>query len=126
MPKILNKVYFFIFLLLAPLLGRAADFSETYEKLYNPLPENQLVCLSRACDLAEFFILIIRDILQIIPIVSVLFILVGAFQMISSAGNEERLIKAKKTIQWAVLGLVFALLSFSIVAIVRNILSANT
>jgi len=125
MNKILNKAYFFIFLFAAPLLARGADFSNTYEKLYNPLPENQLVCLSRVCDLVEFLVLIIRDFLQLIPIVSVLFIIIGGFQMVMSAGNEERLIKAKKTITWAVLGLVFALLSFSMVAIVRNILSAN-
>ena len=121
--KKLITIYFLVIWAALPLLARA-DISSSYEKLYNPLPENQLVCLSAACDLREFFLLIIRDILQLIPIAAVLFIIIGGFQMVSSAGNEERLLRAKKTITWAVLGLVFALLSFSIIAIVKNFLGA--
>ena len=51
--------------------------------------------------------------------------MIGGFQMISGAGNEETYTKAKKTIIWAVIGLALALLSFSIVAIVQDILQAN-
>ena len=45
--------------------------------------------------------------------------------MITAAGNEEALTKAKKTIVWAILGLVLALLSFSIIAIVQDLLQSN-
>jgi uncharacterized membrane protein YjfL (UPF0719 family) len=42
-----------------------------------------------------------------------------------SQGNEEAVSAAKKTITWAVIGLVIALLSFSIVAIVQNLLGID-
>ena len=103
----------------------SAALSQKYEALYNPLPPNELVCPTAACDLTQMFLLIIRDILQLIPVVAVLAIIVGGFQMISSAGNEERLIRAKRTVLWAVLGLAVAILSFSIIAIVKNFLGSN-
>ena len=68
---------------------------------------------------------IIKSMLGIIPIAAVLFIIIGGFQLVSSNGNEERIIKAKKTILWSVLGLAAALLSFSIIAIVQGILSGQ-
>ena len=45
--------------------------------------------------------------------------------MVISSGDEEAYTKAKKTITWAVLGLAVALLSFSIVAIVEDLLQVN-
>jgi hypothetical protein len=45
--------------------------------------------------------------------------------MITAAGNEETYGQAKKTVTWAVLGLIVAMLSFSIVAIVQNLLQAT-
>ncbi|HYV34046.1 MAG TPA: hypothetical protein VE973_04335 [Candidatus Limnocylindria bacterium] len=122
MRKFLAGFYITV-ILVVPVLAKA-DFSRTYENLYNPLPSGELFCPTVACDLTQLFLLLIRDILQLVPIVSVLFIIIGGFQMVSSAGNEERLVKAKKTILWAVMGLVFALLSFSIIAIVKNLLGA--
>ena len=107
-----------------PLLAKA-DFSRSYDSLSNPLPSDELFCPTVACDLTQLFLLVIRDILQLVPIASVLFIIIGGFQMVASAGNEERLIKAKRTILWAVLGLIFSMLSFSIVAIVKNFLQAG-
>ena len=77
-------------------------------------------------DLTQFALLIIRDMLQLIPITATLFIIIGGFQMIASGGSEEHLLRAKRTLEWAVLGLVAALLCFAIIAIVSNLLGANT
>lgn len=84
--------------------------------LYNPLPEN---------DLTHVFLLITKSFLDIMGIFAVIFIIVGGFQMVISSGDEEAYTKAKKTITWAVLGLAVALLSFSIVAIVEDLLQVN-
>lgn len=84
--------------------------------LYNPLPEN---------DLTHVFLLITKSFLGIIGIWAVMFIIFGGFQMVTASGNEEAYEKAKKTITWAVLGLAVALLSFSIIAIVEDLLQAN-
>jgi hypothetical protein len=111
--------------LFSPLVVNAQNLGERYETLLNPLPAQELVCFTRSCDLLSLFMLIIRDILQVIPIFSVVFIIIGGFQMVTSAGNEERLLKAKRTVIWAVLGLVVAMLAFSIIAIVRNFVGVD-
>lgn len=110
---------------LLPLVGRASSFTKQYDQLYNPLPSNELICPTVYCDLSSMFLLIIRDILQIIPVLSVLVIIVGGFRMIMSQGNEEQLLRAKRTIYWAIGGLAVAFLSFSIIAIVRNLLGVD-
>jgi hypothetical protein len=52
-------------------------------------------------------------------------IIIGGYQMVTSAGNEEGYKKAKQTITYAVIGLVIAVLSYSIASIVENTLGAN-
>jgi uncharacterized protein (UPF0147 family) len=52
-------------------------------------------------------------------------IIIGGYQMVTSAGNEEGYKKAKQTITYAVIGLVIAVLSYSVAAIVENTLGAN-
>lgn len=88
------------------------------DKLYNPLGPN-------GEELTQTFLVVIQGFLAIVGIWAVIFIIVGGFQMVMAAGNEETLLKAKKTITWAILGLVVALLSFSIVAIVENLLQTK-
>jgi hypothetical protein len=106
-----------------PFYAFAAD-SKT--DLFNPLPvAQQLFCPTAYCDLQSMALLIIKDFLTLIPVASVLFIIIGGLQLVISSGNEEKIIKAKKTILWAILGLVFAFMAFSIVAIVQNLLSGG-
>jgi len=52
--------------------------------------------------------------------VAVLFLIVGGIRYITSLGNQERMDGAKKTIKYAVIGLLAVILSF---AIVTNIIS---
>jgi len=85
--------------------------------LYNPLPVNAL---------GDMLLLIMQAFLLIIGLWSVAFVVIGGFRYVMSRGNEEAVIAARKTITWAILGLVIALLSFSIVAMVKNIFQANT
>lgn len=118
------KKLFVVLLLLMPTFA-FSGFSDQYEKLYNPLPTNELFCPTIYCDLVQMFLIITRNILQLIPIAAVLAIIVGGFQMVMSSGNEERLLKAKRTIFWAVIGLIISILAVSIVAIVKNFIGAN-
>ena len=86
------------------------------DHLYNPLP---------TADLTSTLVNIGKGFLAIIGVWSVVFIIVGGFRMVLSAGNEESLAVAKRTITWAVLGLVIAIFSFSIIAIVQNLIGAK-
>ncbi len=86
------------------------------DKLYNPLPEEELT---------HAFLVIAQGFLSITGIWAVIFIIIGGFQMVTAAGNEEMYLKAKKTIIWAVLGVALSAMSFSIIAITQRILRTN-
>lgn len=84
---------------------------------YNPI--------SGVDNLTDLLLRIMQGFLAIIGAWSVAFIIVGGFQMVISQGNEEAVLKAKKTILWAVGGLIIAILAFSIIAIVQNLIGIN-
>ena len=128
MKKFPKKIFVFggAYALLVPAVAWAAGIAQKYDQLYNPLPQDQLFCPTAACDLVQMLLLILKDFLELIPIASALFIIIGGFKMIMSQGNQEKLLEAKRTIYWAVAGLAIALLSFSIIAIIRNLLGATT
>lgn len=50
-------------------------------------------------------------------------ILVGAFQLITSSGDPEKVSKGKKTILYAAVGLVIALLAGGVVSIIQSFIS---
>ena len=54
------------------------------------------------------------------PLVTIM-VLYGAFLMLFSAGNEEKISQGRKTILYAAIGFVVVLLSSSIVAILQNL-----
>ena len=56
-----------------------------------------------------------------IPLASV-FILIGAFQFMTAGGSEERIRKGKKTLLWAIIGLMIILLTNAIISIIQDVL----
>ncbi len=52
---------------------------------------------------------------------SLLFVIIGSVQILTAYGNDERLVAAKKTLTWAIAGLVIALLSYAVVQIITSI-----
>ena len=58
---------------------------------------------------------IISWILGIVSLVAVVMIIIGGLQWMTSAGNEEKVEKAKKTISSAVVGIVIVILAWAIV-----------
>jgi hypothetical protein len=70
------------------------------------------------------FLYIGKGFLALIGAWAVIAIIIGGFRMILAQGNEEAYGQANKSIQRAVIGVVVALLSFSIIAIVQDLLSA--
>ena len=69
---------------------------------------------SVATNVAAF---IFRDIASPLAIIMVL---VGAFQLITSSGNPEKVSKGRKTILWAAVGFVLAIIAGGIVKIIQN------
>lgn len=55
---------------------------------------------------------------SVVASIAVLAIIIASIMYISSAGDEEKAKKAKNTIVWAVVGLIIAIFSWSIVYII--------
>lgn len=96
--------------------GSAAASPKLDEKLFNPLPTDSLT---------GTVLTVAKGFLAIVALWAVTFIIIGAFKLTMAQGNEEAYIAAKKTIIWAVLGMVVAMLSFSIIAIVQSVLQIS-
>lgn len=58
---------------------------------------------------------ILTGFLSIAGLIAILLIVIGGFRYITSAGNEEQAESGKKTLQWAVTGLLIILLSYVLV-----------
>lgn len=66
-------------------------------------------------DLKGTVINVINWVLGLLGIIAVIMILVGGFQWMTAAGNEEKVEKAKKIISAAIVGLIIILLAWAIV-----------
>lgn len=73
-----------------------------------------------------FIMKIINIALGLAGLIAVLFLLIGGFRYITSAGNEEVAEQAKKIIINAVIGIVVIILSFVIVRVISSTLISNT
>ena len=56
---------------------------------------------------------------------TVIMVLVGAFQMMTSSGEPEKFGKARKTLTYAAVGLVIALVATGITTIIQSILNGQ-
>lgn len=93
--------------------GNVPNYDEVKGYFKNPLT---------AKSIPELIARIIRILLTLIASIAVIVIIISGFRMVLYGSNPNELAKAKSAIVWAVLGLVIALMSFSIVAIIQGII----
>lgn len=72
--------------------------------------------------LGELIVAIIKFLLTMLGGLAVLFIIIGAVRMVTSAGNEKAVTAGKQTVTWAVIGLIVALMAFSFISLVQSVL----
>lgn len=89
------------------------DYDKTYDELDS---------LIHAESVPDWFAAVLKIFFLGIAGWSVVFMLVGAYKLILSRGNTESIANGKKTLTWAIMGFVIALLSYSIVAIFQTAL----
>jgi len=65
---------------------------------------------------------IIEMILQLVAYITVAFIIVGGYKYMTSAGSADGMVKARKTITNAVVGLILSILSVVIVNVIAGAL----
>jgi amino acid transporter len=63
---------------------------------------------------------IITTIVSLCAIIAVLFIIIGGFTYMTSAGNEERAKAGKKRVVNAIIGLIIIMLSYTIITVIRT------
>ncbi|USN53321.1 MAG: hypothetical protein H6760_04110 [Candidatus Nomurabacteria bacterium] len=63
---------------------------------------------------------IIQTLLGFASLVALVFVILGGFQWMLSAGNDEKIARAKKTISAAIIGIIIVLISWAIVQFVIN------
>ena len=102
-----------VMLLALPVVASATTTSFTIEDI------GSSVGLGTA-DLKDTVVNIIQWVLGILALVAVVMIIIGGFQWMTAAGNEERIEKAKKVISAAVIGLIIVLLAWAIVIFVAG------
>jgi len=131
MKKYLNKLQvwwqaiIFSVLVFAPGLAKAVDgltqeeadrcnaFKAKFGGMFVSLPDQY--CSSNA-----LLLWAIKQGLVLAGVVAVLFIMLGGFWYLTSAGNEETAEKGQKTLTNAIIGLVVIILASTIVRIIAN------
>lgn len=125
MKKNIYKIFGFIaitFVLVCINPGNASasckynDYSSASTTLCNPLKQS---------DLMSFVVYAVKVLMSLIGVVAVVMIVVAGFQMVISQGDSKRVANAKSTIWWSVIGLVVAAFSFSLIAIIQNLLTSK-
>jgi hypothetical protein len=81
--------------------------------------------LPNESNFTAFMMRIINIALAVAGLIAVLFLIIGGFRYITSAGNEETAEQAKKIITNAIIGIVVIILSFVIVRVITNALITN-
>lgn len=108
--KSIKKFLWLIFLQASPVLAKIDDPVNPDNKLPGGGTEG----------LKSVITSVSNALLAVLGVVCVLFIIIGGFQYVASAGNPDSVGKAKNTILYAVIGLIFAILSYAIVSFIVN------
>jgi len=114
MKKILNKIILFALFcfLLMPLFAQGNGIG-----FKNPLEKD---------DIEEVIAGIVDWVYKMALIVAPLMITVGAFYLITAAGDPERVNTGKKIITWTIIGIAVVLLATSVKLVMESLLGGST
>ncbi len=76
--------------------------------------------IAGAGSIGKLIVGVIRFLLAILFALTVLMIVIGGFMFVTSAGNEDRAKSGRKTLTYAIIGLIIVLLSWMIVNVVER------
>jgi glucose uptake protein GlcU len=64
---------------------------------------------------------ITKTIIEAAGVTAILFIIIGGIEILTAYGNDEKIGKGKKTVTFAIVGLLISILSYAIVSIISGI-----
>lgn len=76
-----------------------------------------------AQNIGDFIIAVINVLLGLLLTISVLFIVIGGYQYVTSAGKEDQAKSGRRTVTYAAMGVAISILSYMIVRVVEGTLS---
>ena len=130
----MKKIFFLFFasfLLLSFFPALAADsgcsgFESQFSFLSGDSGANPAAGLPKVCTAGSAIGWITNLALSFAGVIAVVFIIVGGYMYLTSAGNEEAAEKGRKVLTNAIIGLIIIILSAAIVRIVVNTLDSGT
>jgi hypothetical protein len=105
-------------IVLTPSLARA-DGCEVLEKSFGTYGV-EIPKVPRYCNVGELIRKVLNIAFALIGSVSLLFLIIGGFRYMASGGNEEQATLGRKTMTYAILGLVVVIMAITLVNIVVN------
>ena len=107
------KTFLFLFFLISIVPISAVGFSGTVE-VPNPIKRS---------DIAEIIEASLLWLLGIAGSVALLMLIIAGVMYITSFGDEQKVVTAKKIFNFTVVGLILVLLSYSIIVVLRDVLT---
>jgi hypothetical protein len=78
-------------------------------------------------DLKTVVVRVLQLVLGLAPLAAVAMIIVGGFMWMTSVGDEEKLMRAKRVISSAVIGLIIVIIAWAVVSFVaRTVLNVSS
>lgn len=107
----------FIFVMFAPVLAAPAPADPNVVKLDNPLTSGTSV--------SSIIRVVIKSALGIIGALTLLMLVWGGFQWLTSAGNPEKVKMGTQTMVWAIIGVVLVFASYLLLSTFTNYLTGG-
>ena len=82
--------------------------------------------LNNSQSLSELILNVIRLLLFFAGAIAVVFVIIGGYQYLVSAGNEETAEKGKKTLINAIIGIIVVVLAYAIINVIVNLVGSNS
>ncbi len=122
------KKYFAAFILSLILVANVGS-AATKDNVCGAYVQNSVAALfpTHFCGASDAIVAVVKFMLALIAMVAVGVIVLGGYKYVTSQGNAEAATAGRKAVTNAIIGLVIAVLAYSIVAVVSNTLgSVNT
>ncbi len=126
MKKQFFATILFLNLIAAPLVSFAADTASADDPC-NTGVASPVAAIFKVhfCSVNDALLAAAQLLLSIIALASVVFIMVGGYRYIFSAGNEEQAQKGRDTLVNAIIGLVITVFAYAIITIVTGTIKSN-
>lgn len=79
--------------------------------------------VTKSQNLSQLISNVVKLILSVALAIAILFVIIGGYQYITSAGNEEKSTKGRQTLTNAIIGIIIIIFSYMIVTVIDRTLS---